>query len=134
MYKYQTAIRMRHTDAAGIVFFTSLFELAHECYESFLESKLPLADIIEQNEILMPIVHAEADYHIPIKLGEKYTVEMSLNKTGTSSFELGYAFVNESSKIAAEVKIVHVVLQVNTWKPVEIPDTLKNILSNLKQS
>ena len=131
MYKYQTVIRLGHTDSAGIVFFTSLFELAHECYESFLAPDLSLASIIEQGEFLMPIVHAQADYRTPIKLGEKFTIEMSLNKTGTTSFELGYTFINESSKIAAEVNIIHVVLQMNTWKPIEIPENLKTILSNL---
>lgn len=123
---------MRHTDSAGIIFFTSLFDLAHECYESFLDPDFSLASVIKQGEILMPIVHAEADYRTPIKLGEKFTIEMSLNKTGTSSFELGYVFINESSKVAAEVKITHVVLQMNTWKPIEIPDTLKSVLSKLK--
>ena len=132
MYKYQANILMHHTDAAGIIFFTSLFELAHDCYESFLDPDFSLASVIEQGEILMPIVHAQADYNSPIKLGQKLTIEMNLNKTGTTSFELGYKFRNESSKIAAEVAITHVVLQMNTWKPIEIPDTLKSVLSKLR--
>jgi len=37
MYKYETVIRMRNTDAAGLVFYAEVFVLAHECYESFLE-------------------------------------------------------------------------------------------------
>jgi 1,4-dihydroxy-2-naphthoyl-CoA hydrolase len=132
MYKYQTVIRFRQTDSAGIIFFASLFDLAHDCYESFLDPDFSLASVIGQGEILMPIVHAEADYNSPIKLGDKFTIEMNLNKTGTSSFELGYAFRNESAKIAAEVRITHVVLQTNTWKPIEIPHTLKSVLSKLK--
>ena len=58
MYKYKTVIRLRHTDSAGIIFFVSLFDLAHECYESFLDPDFSLTSVIEQGEILMPIVHA----------------------------------------------------------------------------
>ena len=43
MYEYNTAIRMQHTDAYGVVFFASVFVLAHECYESFFERTVSLA-------------------------------------------------------------------------------------------
>ncbi len=131
MYKYQTVIRLHHTDAAGVVYFANLFVLAHECYESFLDQDNSIGSIIEQGEFIVPIVHAEADYKMPLKLSEKVDIEMALNKTANSSFELGFAFINESSQVAVEVKTTHTVLQQDTRKPVKIPRALKNTLSRL---
>ena len=131
MYKYQTVIRLHLTDAAGVVYFANIFVLAHECYESFLDQNSSIRSIIEQGEFIIPIVHAEADYRMPLKLSEKVVIEMSLNKTANSSFELGFTFINESSQVAVEVKTTHTVLQQNTRKPVEIPQFLKTALSRL---
>ena len=128
MYKYQTVIRLHHTDAAGVVYFANLFVLAHECYESFLAQDNSIGSIIEQGEFIIPIVHAEADYRMPLKLSEKVVIEMAVNETADSSFELGFTFINESSQVAVEVKTTHTVLQRETGKPVEIPQFLKTIL------
>ena len=131
MYKYQTVIRLHHTDAAGVVYFANLFVLAHECYESFLAQGSSIGSIIEQGEFIVPIVHAEANYKMPLKLSEKVVIEMALNKTANSSFELGFAFINESSQVAVEVKTTHTVLQQETRKPLEIPQFLKTALTGL---
>ena len=131
MYKYQTVIRLHLTDAAGVVYFANLFVLVHECYESFLAKDNSLGSIIEQAEFVIPIVHTEADFKIPLKLSEKVVIEMALNKMANSSFELSFTFINESSQVTTEVKTTHTVLQQKTQKPVEIPQFLKIALSRL---
>ncbi len=131
MYKYQTVIRMHLTDAAGVVYFANFFVLAHECYESFLAQDRSLGSIIEQAEFIIPIVYAEADYRMPLKLSEKVGIEMVLSKMANSSFELVFTLINGASQIVAEVKTTHTVLQQNTRKPVEIPQFLKTALSRL---
>lgn len=131
MYKYETVVRLHLTDAAGVVYFANLFVLAHQCYESFLDQDNSIGSIIDQGEFIIPIVHAEADYRMPLKVSEKVLVEMALNKISDSSFGLTFAFSNESEQVTAEVKTVHAVLQHNTRKPVEIPPFLKTALSRL---
>jgi hypothetical protein len=49
MYTYQTTIRLHHTDAAGVVFFSNLFVIAHDAYESFLESHLTLNTLLHHS-------------------------------------------------------------------------------------
>lgn len=131
MYKYQTTIRLHHTDAAGVIYFASLFVLAHECYESFLEQYTSIGSILDQNELLIPIVHADADYLMPLRVSEKITIEMTVTKIGKSSFELGYTFTNSSSQITAEAKTAHVVIAKDTRKPMPIPQFLKTALDSL---
>ncbi|MHC5121434.1 MAG: acyl-CoA thioesterase [Planctomycetota bacterium] len=90
MYTYQTTIRLHHTDAAGVVFFSHLFVIAHDAYETFLESHLRLNAILSEGVYIIPIVHAEADYLLPLSLSEKIRVELCLEQKGSSSFDLGY--------------------------------------------
>ncbi|RMG27958.1 MAG: acyl-CoA thioesterase, partial [Gammaproteobacteria bacterium] len=65
-------VGMAAVDAAGRIFFPELFRLAQECAEAFLESRgLVLADWMTDGTHLLPVVHAEADYLRPIRLGDR---------------------------------------------------------------
>jgi 1,4-dihydroxy-2-naphthoyl-CoA hydrolase len=131
MYQYQTTIRLHQTDAAGVVFFSNLFVIAHDAYESFLESCLPLNAILSDGEYIIPIVHAEADYFLPLALSEKITIELSLEKAGTSSFSLGYAIKNSKTETAARLKTVHAVRLKDDRKTIPVPAALRNALEAL---
>lgn len=131
MYHYQTTIRLHQTDAAGVVFFSNLFVIAHDTYESFLESHLPLNAILSDGEYIIPIVHAEADCLLPLALSEKISVELSLEQTGSSSFSLGYVIRNSEMKTAARLKTIHTVQLKEDRKTVPIPDPVRNALEAL---
>ncbi|MHC5173113.1 MAG: acyl-CoA thioesterase [Planctomycetota bacterium] len=118
MYTYQTTIRLHHTDAAGVVFFSHLFVIAHDAYETFLESHLRLNAILSEGVYIIPIVHAEADYLLPLSLSEKIRVELCLEQKGSSSFDLGYVIK----------KTIHTVQLKEDQKTVPIPDPLRNAL------
>ena len=134
MYTYETVIRMHQTDAAGLVYFANIFVLAHDCYEAFLDRDKSVGAILNEGEILIPLVHAEADYRKSLYVSDAVSIEMSLMKKSTSSFELGFVFKNESSEVAAEAKTSHVVINKSTRKPVEIPDFLIQALARLEKS
>jgi 1,4-dihydroxy-2-naphthoyl-CoA hydrolase len=128
MYHYQTTIRLHQTDAAGVVFFSNLFVIAHDAYESFLESHLPLNAILSDGVYIIPIVHAEADYLLPLALSEKIGVELCLEQTGSSSFDLGYVIKNSKMETVARLKTIHAVQLKEDQKTVPIPDPLRNAL------
>ena len=128
MYHYQTTIRLHQTDAAGVVFFSNLFVIAHDAYESFLESHLPLNAILSDGVYIIPIVHAEADYLLPLALSEKISVELCLEQTGSSSFDLGYVIKNSKMETVARLKTIHAVQLKEDQKTVPIPDPLRNAL------
>lgn len=131
MYKFQTKVRFNYTDAAGIIFFSNIFVLAHECYESFIDQTKTFASFLMDGEYTAPIVHAEADYLVPIGPSEILDIEMTLNKMGTSSFEVDYKIINEKNETAAKAKTIHVALDAKSREPVEIPKVIKDILEKL---
>ena len=131
MYIYQTRIRLHHTDAAGVVFFSNLFVIAHDAYESFLESHLTLNTLLSDGAYIIPIVHAEADYLLPLPLSETLRVELSLEQTGTSSFNLGYVIKNSKMETAVRLKTIHAVQLKDNGKTIPIPEPLRHVLETL---
>ena len=132
MYSHNVVIRLHHTDSAGIVFFGHVFTLAHECYEAFLGEHLPLESIIDSTDFLMPMVHASADYHKPMRLGDKLAIEMTLAKRGNSSFEFTYDFTNERGELCVVVTATHVVTDKATFKSRPIPESVGKALAALE--
>ena len=131
MYIYQTRIRLHHTDAAGVVFFSNLFVIAHDAYESFLESHLTLNTLLSDGAYIIPIVHAEADYLLPLTLSETLRVELSLEQMGTSSFNLGYVIKNSKMETAVRLKTIHAVQLKDNGKTIPIPEPLRHVLETL---
>ncbi len=133
MYRYKTKIKLYHTDAANLIFYSNLFNLAYECFEEFLEdSDFSVLKIINGGKILMPVVHAEADYIKPMRLGDKIEIQLTLFSSGKSSYKLDYNFYNENMEKVASAKTAHVVISVDDHRPVKIPEPLLNILKTLK--
>ncbi len=132
MYKYETVIRMHHTDAAGLVFYAEVFVLAHECYESFLEEQgMSLAAMIGEGDYIAPIVHAKADLKASMRMSDKITIEMELARTGKSSYELACKFTNEQGKITAETTTIHAVIDKKTSQPIRIPEEFAKVLEEM---
>jgi len=122
MHIYETTLRLGQTDSLGIAYYGSVFEIIHECYESFLD----IAAILKEGKYIIPIVHAEADYRTIMELSDRITVEMNLEDTGKSSFTLVYRLVNQRGEVVAEAKTVHSVLDRESRKSIEMPVAIRD--------
>ena len=106
---YSTKIKLHETDAAGFIFFSNLFKIAHDAYEFLLaEIGFPVADILSKSDYKLVIVHAEADFFYPLKVNDEIVVKIELEKIAKTSFILYYNIIDISKKTVAEVKTVHV--------------------------
>lgn len=111
-FSYPFSVRLHDTDAAGRLFFAHLFRHAHDAYEAFMEQAgVPLARLIREGDILLPLVHAQADYHRALCQGDRVEVEVSIEEIRTRSFAVGYRFRTADGALAATAQTVH--LQVN---------------------
>jgi len=125
MYTIKSAIRLPDTDAAGILFFGNYFKLAHDVYESFLDTvDFPLSYVLSHADVLLLIAHAECDYKTSLKLGDKYIVNLRVEKIGRTSFILNYQFTNDSDDPVATTRTVHVAVDKKSNKPVALPASL----------
>ncbi len=122
MFIYNTEIQLHHTDAAGVLFFSHQFTLAHDAYQAFMQNiGLPLAYFVENANYLLPIVHAESDFILPLRVGEKIQIKLTVIHIGHSSFTLHYALLNEADTLCGEVKTVHACMDRNNHKKMDLP-------------
>ena len=131
MFQTQTKIRLHHTDGAGVIYFAHLLVLAHECYEAFLDTVLPLRTILDQDQILMPITHAEADYEKPIRVGDALAVTLTLESQTEHSFTLNYTFKKDDTQVAT-ASTRHVVVRADFTGKTKIPAELRQALETLE--
>ena len=130
MQKYKTTIRLDHTDAAGVVFYANLFVLAHDCFEDWLGQHISLSELLGGN-LQTPVVHTEADYKLPMCLSDSITIEMTIAKKQQTSFALQYTFMNSEGQQTASVQTVHVAIDSQTRRPVDVPPFLQDALAAL---
>jgi YbgC/YbaW family acyl-CoA thioester hydrolase len=79
---YKRRIAFHETDAAGVVYFANYFHLAEEA-ETHAMASLRCVDT--RDGYLYPRVHAEADYHAPLRFFDEVAVHCSIVRIGSRS-------------------------------------------------
>lgn len=133
MFTFKSTVRMGDTDAAGIIYFANQLRIAHEGFEHFLDTVgLGVGHMLASTDYRFPIVHAEADYKSPLRVGDPLTICMTADRIGHSSSSLLFRIYDRHDKEVGTVKIVHVAVDKTTWKkralPVELKDALEKHL------
>ncbi|MBD3401760.1 hypothetical protein GF420_02605 [candidate division GN15 bacterium] len=132
MYRLETSVRLHDTDAAGLLFFAHQLKIAHDAYESFLESAgLTFQTILTERDYLLAIVHAESDYLRTLEVGQFLTVEVSAARVGSTSFTLTYTITSDGETVGT-AQTVHVCIDRATREKRPLPEELRSILSKLQ--
>ena len=66
-----------------------------------------------------------------MKHRDRVRIVVSASQIRNSSFELTYKFYNESDKLSADVKTVHVFVNKNDFAKMDIPEGIKEKLSSI---
>lgn len=123
--RYHFRVALHDIDAAGILFYGHLFRHAHDAYEAFMAGiGFPLAEIIRAGDPLLPLVHAEADYLLPLRHGEAIQVELGVLRLGFAAFTLGYRFRDDQGQLRARARTVHVRLSPDRAGSAPLPPAL----------
>jgi Predicted thioesterase len=131
MFTYATAIRLKDTDATGVIYFAQMASLALEALEEAMaKSGISLQTILQSKTYLLPIVHMEADYYLPLKVGDRIEIALKVSHVGKSSFTVAYT-VRKGKKEAGRVSMVHVIVSKKTEKSIPIPLEFQKFLKTL---
>ena len=108
-YHCTIPVRLRHTDAAGVLFFTEQLALAHEAYEAFLdEHQLSVGEQLAAGTGA-PIVSCEAAFMAPVRVGDRLIFAVSAEHIGQTSFTLTYQILREhDQQQVGSCRTVHV--------------------------
>jgi 1,4-dihydroxy-2-naphthoyl-CoA hydrolase len=129
MYTYNTSVKLHDADAAGLLFFSRHFKLAHDAYESFMESiGFSFANIINERDFLLLIVHAEADYRTPVFTGDRVTIKLTVPRVGETSYALSYDLIGVDGTAISNLTTVHVCVDKVRHQKKALPDSLRRAL------
>jgi 1,4-dihydroxy-2-naphthoyl-CoA hydrolase len=121
---------MHDTDSAGRLYFARQFRFVNDALEDFVEHEgTNYRRMFVEGNFIIPIVHAEADYHQLLRVGDYVNVHVSCERIGTTSFTFFYRiFKKEDKSLAGTARTVHVCLSTAGVK-VPVPEMLKEVLT-----
>ena len=132
MITYQTKIKLHETDAAGVLFFVNQLKIVHDAFEVLLESiGFAVAGLINEKDFLLPIVHSESDYKLPLSVGDPVEVQTVVADLGETSFTIAYTLLDAAQNIAGTALTVHVAVDKATYAKIPLPAELRKRLQSL---
>ena len=133
-FEYRHIVKFSEVDMAGVVFFSRFFEYAHSAFEAFFQHiGWSFAQVFEDGRWGFPLVHAEADYQAPARLGDDLTVQLAVTKLSESAFTMHYRITLPNGKPVASVLTSNVWVELTTFKKTAIPDEVRAKLEAYRQ-
>lgn len=130
LYEGPCAVRFQDIDAAGIAFYGRVFDYFHDAYVACLAQRgAPLHEALATRSWSAPLVHAEADYKLPLRFGGEYRIEIAQATLSNRSYTLRYRITGADGRLHAEGATVHVCIDLDSGQPRPIPDALRAALS-----
>ncbi len=74
------------------------------------------------------IVHVEADYLSPVKVGDLLEIHVEVKNLGNTSFTMAYKIFKANDVLMGKAKTVHVCLDAINRQKISIPDSFRKIL------
>ncbi|MGF1627719.1 MAG: acyl-CoA thioesterase [Alphaproteobacteria bacterium] len=122
-HRYDVTIRFSHCDPAGIVYFPRFFSLFNDTVEDWFTRGLGIdyADLLLVQRLGLPIAHVACDFSAPCFMGECLSIDLTVERIGTSSLTLRYCgHVEGERRLSARSVQVHTSLA--THRPIPIGD------------
>jgi 1,4-dihydroxy-2-naphthoyl-CoA hydrolase len=123
MFTANIKVYFYDADPAGIIFYASIFKYVHAAYEDFFRSLSTERNYFFDRDYILPIMHAEADYVRPIRVGDELRIEVNVSLLKTSSFEITYRFYL-GDQFTSMAKTVHVCVLKEKFEKIELPEEL----------
>ena len=125
MIRHSVTVRLHHTDAAGVLFYGRLFELVQEAFEEALRAGgLPLAAALRDGGFGLPVVHAEADYAAPVRVGDSLDVRLTF-EAGDRSLRVDAEIADGAGRAVGAARVVHAAVDPVTGAAVPLPDAVR---------
>lgn len=132
-FSHPIRLRFRQADPAGILFFGTVYPLAHDAYEEFIQHLgFEWKEWFQNPEWAVPIRHSSCEHYLPMTPAQTYHARVVADRIGESSFTLKYVF-EESQKTYCEVSLVHTFLNKKTREKMNLPSLVRERLETYKR-
>jgi len=132
MFVFHKKVSLYHTDAAGILYYSNIYNMAHDAYEEVLRKiGFSVPYILNESGFLLPFVHSEADYKGTITVGMELEIQLKVERIGTTAYTICYHFLNADGVEVAFVKTVSVAVDRKTMRKIPLPEKLRKGLQKV---
>lgn len=128
--EYRLKIRLRDTDATGVIYFPKQLEFTSEVLEHFMHAQGFSINKLFEMSLFMPVVHASSNYYHPLFLGNEVLIVMKRKEFGEKSLTLFYQ-IYKGELLVGDCTIIHVAIDGKTRQSIELPVVLKELFSRL---
>ena len=128
-------VRFSHCDPAGIVFFPQYLVMVNNLVEEWVSDglKVPYPHLISTRRIGLPTVSLNCQFTAVSRMGDEVMMGLSVDHIGRSSLRL-----NVGCRAGVEARFVMqqvlVTTDLQTHRPIAIPDDLRNPMLAFKSS
>jgi len=119
-------IRFSHSDPAGIVYFPHYFDMFNGLIEDWYGEELGVdySKLILGGHFGFPIVHAECDFRVPSRMGERLELTLIVDRVGRSS--LGFVIVGHLGGVERlRARIITAMIALDTGASKPLPEDLR---------
>ncbi|BAO43555.1 conserved hypothetical protein [Thiolapillus brandeum] len=113
------------------MFHAHLFSHAHDAYSALMrELGQDLKGLLQEGVCLVPLVHAEADFHLPMELDDEIEIRIHALPPGNSSMGFHYRFLKKE-QLCASATTRHVFIDRKRHGSLPLPPGLREKLQAL---
>jgi len=126
-FRTPLVVRFGDLDPAGIVYYPRYGHLCHVAMEEFFQAAVGVdyPVLIRDHDVGFPVVHAETDFHRPLRYGEDLEIEVAVPRVGVTSVEWLYRFCHRGvGNPAAVCRTVTVCVSMKSFEKQPVPDWL----------
>ena len=133
-FERELTIRFSHCDPAGIVFFPQYLVMFNNLVEDFVSEGLgiPYAALITERRTGLPTVSLNCTFTAVSRLGDTVTLWLEVAHVGGSSLKLVLG-CRQGDEARVRVEQVLVITDLNTHRPMRIPDDLRAALTAFQE-
>jgi 4-hydroxybenzoyl-CoA thioesterase len=134
LYRSRQVVRFGDVDHAGVVYFVRFFHFCHIAYEDWFGEvfETPFARLFEQGGFAAPVVGTQAAFRAPLRHGERFAVDVSLERFTERAMTVGFRVLSDDSgKECARIEISFAAIDLETFAPAPFPEEVQSALRPL---
>ncbi len=132
-FTHQHRVSWPEVELAGVVYFAHFINYFEAAEAEWVRSHgIEYGEMLERFGICMPRASIHCDYHAPARLDDLLDLEVRRGRLGATSFTLAFEiFAEPENRCLADGTFVIVTVSRSTFRPVRIPDRLREMLETL---
>lgn len=131
MIKDEIQLRPRYgeVDQMGYVYHANYVSYCHQARTEMLRNMGIQDSMLEENNIMLPVISFEIDYKNPAHYDELLTITVTIEEVPKVRFAFKFEIKNEEGILIAKAKSTVVFVDMENRKPKLVPDLVEKAIS-----